>query len=91
MVWKRTHSLIAALLVPLLVQTMFLVLSKSFHQQVFGGEIAPLIPCVLGFVFLAREYRWYSLIGALVYFPAMYFLLFGFSLSFAGMVYGDFL
>ncbi len=48
-----------------------------------------LVSAALGFVWLAFEFRLYSIPLALLYFPAMSYLLIGFSFAFVGWVYHD--
>ena len=87
---RRAVNLLAALLVPFVLQAVFLVVQRTL--QLVPADVADFslyLSEIIGFLFLAFEFRWYSVPMGLAYFPAMTFLLIGFSLDFVGHVYHD--
>ena len=86
----RVINFAGAVLVPMLIEVVLLILFKEFPSMAWARSPASLfISSSAGFVFLIREYRLWSLVVALAYFPAMTFFLFWFGLMFVGLVYGD--
>jgi hypothetical protein len=84
-------NLLASVIVPFVLQALWLVAYRTFELR--PPEVietyAFLAAALVGFVFLAREFRLYSLLMALVYFPAMAYALIWFSFVFVGGVYHD--
>jgi hypothetical protein len=74
---------------PFALQAIWLLMSRLFPAAEFLGLILPVTFVAIGFVFVAFEFRWRALFIGLVYFPAMFYLLIGFSIVFAGVVLHD--
>jgi hypothetical protein len=47
------------------------------------------VSTIAGFAFVICEYRWWSVVVGLAYFPAMLLILFYFSFFVVGAIYGD--
>jgi len=56
--------------------TILIVLNEEVSPSVFGtsGLWAPGVVLIPGFLFLVREFRFYALAIAVLYFPAMYWV-----------------
>jgi hypothetical protein len=90
---RRGLNTLAALCIPFFVQALWLVINEQFHPRVPESLAGYhfLVSAALGFLWVAFEYRLYSIPIALVYFPVMYYLLIGFSFAFVGWAYHDWL
>jgi hypothetical protein len=89
--WRRSAlNVLASLIVPFIVQAGWIVFERTFRPELPSviATYSFLLGAVVGFVWLIYEFRIYSLLIAVIYFPLMSFLLFGFSLDFVGNVYG---
>jgi vacuolar-type H+-ATPase subunit I/STV1 len=86
----RTANFAAALLLPLAVQAALVILSKeALLSALLDGYRTLIASTLAGFIFVIREYRWWSVIVALAYIPAMLLILVYFSFLVVGAVYGD--
>lgn len=68
-------SILAAVIVPPVVTITLVILNEEFHPLGPGRLDSVwwvLVACLLGFLFLVREFRVYALAIALFYFPAMW-------------------
>lgn len=88
---KSVFNLAAALIVPCLAIGLLDVAMRTTRVQIHDSWLAFNLCAAAGFVFLVREFRFYALPLAVVYFPLMYLVMLGFALFFAGLVYGEFL
>ena len=87
---RRGLNFLAALVVPLIVQTAYLVLSRQIPSFTWRGDYGALmVSAAAGFTFMIRQYRWWSVVVGLAYFPAALVILFYFSLVLLGAIYGD--
>jgi hypothetical protein len=89
----RTINLLAALVVPFVVQTLFLFVSDALGpgSPLYDNYATHLISTTLGFLFVVRALRQYA-IFALIYFPMMFVALMLLSLAYgSGTSWSDFL
>jgi hypothetical protein len=86
-------SLASAIVVPLIAVVGLIVLERTFEEVVpwYGTAASIWMACAAGFVFVARQFRWYSVLLAAPYFAAMYFVVLFWGLMFIGWVYGDYI
>jgi hypothetical protein len=87
---RRGLNIAVSICLPFVVQALWLMFNEQFHPSLppYAAYVF-LVSAALGFVCLAFEFRLYSIPLALVYFPAMFYLLIGFSFAFVGWVYHD--
>ena len=88
---RRVFNLLAALAMPCVGVALVEVLVRTNNVQITNSWWTLNACALAGFIFLMREFRGYALILAVLYFPLIQFVMLGFGLAFAGMVYGDFL
>ena len=83
---RRTWNILAALVVPVVVEAVLVVVEKTFYSAVpwYGNSLSGVISCATGFLILVFEFRVYALVIALVYVPTMLFLMRGVALMVAG-------
>ena len=73
----RTSTIVAGLLVPIAVQIGLMTLAKLFPSPVLwsGNFSSQVLSSLLGLAFLARQFRWWVLVLAIVYLPLMFGIL----------------
>ncbi len=92
----KAQSVAASLIVPFLVQAAIIVPAQKLNLWLSGilsiANFAVFgISSGAGFVFIIRRFRSSAIAIALVYFPAIIYLLVYFSLTLIGRVFGDWL
>jgi hypothetical protein len=91
---RRILSILASILVAFVVQIMLIVLYEEQHPAWLGalvsalGLYVPVFSSAVGFLFLVREFRFYAIPIALLYFTAMYWVLLYGSYVIAIILYG---
>jgi hypothetical protein len=86
----RGVNFLAALIVPLIVQAAFVVLSRQMPSFTWRGDyVALMVSAIAGFAFIIRQYRWWSVVVGLAYFPAVLVILIYFTFFLIGAIYGD--
>jgi len=93
---RSVMNLAAAMLLPFLAQAVIILLASPLSLEKhlrFDDPLSTMlvtftVSSAVGFVFLVREFRWYSVIVGLVYFPMLAALLFYFSFAFSAFVFG---